>query len=171
MPVVPVVVFAGAVAANALLPRVQELVLIASLSVAYVNANLPQKPAVGFIPAVDYLVAAPRESSDRILVSSNKRAEGALISELALRQPIPQRAIVRATKVLQSSTWMGDSLQLLARSAADVSRIMDENRIAVVVRHKSASEPPELYARSLDEVLSRWLLLREFGEVRIYKRP
>ena len=171
MPVVPVVVFAGAVAASALLPRVQELVLIAALSVAYVNANLPQKPAVGFIPAVDYLVAAARESSDRILVSSNKRAEGALISELALRQPIPQRAIVRATKVLQSSTWMGDSLQLLARSAADVSRIMDENRIAVVVRHVSASEPPELYARSLDEVLSRWLLLREFGEVRIYKRP
>ena len=171
MPIIPVVVFAAAVAARSVLPRVQELVLIAALSVAYLTANLAQKPAVGFIPAVDWLVSAPRESSDRILVSSNKRAEGALISEYALRQPTPQLAIVRATKVLQSSNWMADSIQLLARSAADVSRILDENHIALVVRHVSPSEPTELYERSLDEALSRWALLREFGEVRIYGRP
>ena len=167
---VPVFVFSGALAANALLPRVQELVLVAALAIAFGNVRIREKPAVGFVPAVDWLILAPRETANRIFVSSNWKKEGALISEFALRQPTPHRTIVRATKVLQSSTWMGDNVQLRARSAADVAHILDANHITMVVRHVSPEAPPELYAPSLDEVLSHWQLLREFGEVRIYGR-
>ena len=170
MPMVPGVVFAGAVAASSLLPRIQELVMIAALLISYVNVHVTTKAAVGFLPAVAWMVSAPHEPSRGILVSSNGGKEGALISEFALRQPLPQRAIVRASKVLESSTWMGDNAQLLARSAADAARIVDEHHISLVVRHVSPSGATELYGRSLDEMLSHWQLLREFGEVRIYGR-
>jgi hypothetical protein len=95
LPIVPVLVFAAAVAANRLVPRVQELVLLATLAISYMSAQVSEKPVVGFVPAVSFLSALHGPSADRILVASNWSGEGALISEFALQQPAPQRTILR----------------------------------------------------------------------------
>lgn len=169
--VVPIVVFGAAVASNRILPRAPEVVLIGALIVAYVPWKLRARSAVGFIPAAAWVREALPLGGDRILVTSNGRGEGAFISELALDQPHPIRTVVRASKVLQSSTWMGTDFQLHARSAADVARILADQRVTHVVRHTSRTDLPAAYERSLDEALLHWRHIATYGEVRIYTRP
>ena len=171
LPVLPVLVFAGAVAANNLLPKRPELVLIAVLAVAHVPWVGFTKPAVGFVPAVEWVQHNRPGGGERILVTANSGGEGAFISELALREPRPMRTVVRASKLLQSSRWMGDGLQLHVKSAADVHRLLAANRISLVIRHTATAGRSAAYEESLDEALRSWRLLRQFGEVRVYGQP
>ncbi|MCC6245932.1 MAG: glycosyltransferase family 39 protein [Gemmatimonadaceae bacterium] len=169
--VVPLLVFAGAVAANMLVPKAPELVLVAALAVAHVPWSAFTKPKVGFVPAVAWIQHNRPRGGDRILVTANSSGEGAFISELALREPRPLRTVARASKVFQSSGWMGDGFQLHAKSADDVERLLAANEISLVVRHSATSASAAAYEESLDEALRSWRLLREFGEVRVYDRP
>jgi len=169
--VVPIAVFAAAVAAGRMVPRWQEVVLLAALVLAHIPARARTKPAVGFVPAVASLMADTSASGARILVTSNGFGEGALISEFALQRPSPTVTILRASKLLQSSTWGGDDVRLHVRSAADVMRLLDQNGVGRVVRHVSVDADPAQYEQSLNEALSQWRVLRVFGEVRIYGRP
>lgn len=168
--VLPVAVFASAIAANALLPRFPELLLIGMLFASHTPFRPLAKPAVGFIPAAAWVQSHLPTGNERMLVTSNGAGEGAFISELALHEPFPTRTVVRASKVLQSSRWMGDGLQLHARTADDVRRILTNNGISHIVRHTSRSTPPAAYEDALGEALREWHLISTFDEVAIYER-
>lgn len=169
LPVLPVLVFAAAVAADRIMPRRPELVLLLVLVVAHLPPRPLHKPAMGFVPAVAWLQQQRPDGGDRILVTGNSNGEGAFISELALHEPRPRRTIVRATKLLQTSRWMGDGLQLRVHSAADVDRLLAEQRITLVVRHTAAGGAPAAYEASLDEALRQWRLVHQVGDVRLYE--
>jgi hypothetical protein len=168
--VLPIAVFAAATGANVILPKVPELVLLGALVVSHFPWILHARSTVGFVPAVSWLQSSVPASGGRILVTSNGSGEGAFISELALREPHPNRTVIRASKVLQSSSWMGNDLRVHGRTAADVARILADSGITLVVRHTARLDPAAEYEQGLDEVLRRWRSLGAYGEVRIYAR-
>ena len=166
----PILVFSAAIAARAFAPRMQVMLLAMSLFVAHWGLPVLEKPSSGFVPAVAWLMQQPGVETERILISSNTSGEGALISEFALHQPAPQRTIVRASKVLQSSTWMGERLNLLVNSPADVIGILEKNQVGLVVVHETSALPPSHYQAHLDHALQGWRRVRTFGEVSLYQR-
>lgn len=89
---------------------------------------LSPKPQQGYREAAAWLAAQPPATA---LAAAN---EGALIAELALLEPAAKHRILRATKLLQSSNWMGGNLQLLVHSAEDVRAVFTRHTIRYVVQ-------------------------------------
>ena len=68
-----------------------------------------------------------------ILTSGDSVAEGALISEIALREPHPIRYIVRGTKLFADISWMGRVAELRVNSAAQVHAMLMPLPVDLVV--------------------------------------
>jgi len=70
--------------------------------------------------------------------------EGALISEMALRDPHLNRIVLRASKVLFLSTWLGSRYRLLFPTPEAVSEYLDQVHVEVITVQQSYSLPHTL---------------------------
>ena len=68
-----------------------------------------------------------------ILVAASPRLEGALISELALQEKRPEHIVLRASKVLSSSTWVQNNYRLLFEDEPGVARFLDQAHVSLIV--------------------------------------
>ncbi len=102
--------------------------------VAGIAGSFPvtQKPRYGYIPAARELVRLMPPAS-AALISSDAEGEGALIGEMALLEPDPSRYIVRASKFLAESDWLGNNYRLLASSPEECGRMLASVPVSFIV--------------------------------------
>lgn len=143
--------------------------LLLALLVAHLFTPVQHKPVHGFIPAIAWATDSLPPAT--YLVSSNHAGEGGWISELALQHPTPQSTILRATKLLQRSTWMSGNATLLANSPQEVNAILQAQKVQYVVLHTNPRLPIPPYHSFLREAIAAWPLLATFKEIQIYKSP
>jgi hypothetical protein len=86
---------------------------------------IPQKAYRGFSDVADFIQSQPHLRRGAILVSSDRDGEGLLISEIAMRYPSSEGYILRASKVLSQSDWLGLSYKSRFESADDVFKYLD----------------------------------------------
>jgi hypothetical protein len=168
---VPVFSFAAAVGAQSLSGRGAEAMLVLALVVAHWQWPLRDKPQRGFVSAVDWVQRQSGLKEPRVLVSSNASGEGAWISEVCLKEPIPRGVIFRAGKEFESSSWMGHNMQLLVESAGETEQVLERKRVELVILHEDESRPKSAHQAYLEEALVGWQIARQFGEVKLYRRP
>lgn len=82
-------------------PALAFLTLLVFLATSF---EIPSRPALGFLPAIQYLM---RQKPGITLVVSDPTGEGATVVEVALRDTRPQRIVLRGTKVLSTTAWSG----------------------------------------------------------------
>ncbi len=120
-----------------------------------------------------------------VLVASDPRGEGALIVAALMRDDRSNRVIVRASKLLASSDWMGGYYQPLATSPAQVLALLDAVPIRFIVLDEEGSVDEQgrphhqLLERAIVEQAGRFGLIGEFplrvgireraGRVRVYE--
>ena len=63
------------------------------------------------------------------LIAGSVRSEGALVGEMALRDRGLNRIVLRGSKVLASTDWIGSYYRLRYSSAAEVLQILDRARV------------------------------------------
>jgi hypothetical protein len=75
-------------------------------------------------------------TTNTLLVSGSGREEGALVAEIALRDPQrhrqPSWLVLRASKVLADSSWMGANYRLRLRTAQEVRTALTDWRVSIV---------------------------------------
>lgn len=165
---IPLFCFAAGLALHRIPTAAGCLLLILSYGAADLSRLNHPKRHSGFVPAVEWTLQHPPQT---LLVASNDSGEGGWISEMALRQPKPFTKNIRATKLLQRSTWMGEDRVLLVQSALDVDKILKEKQIDVVVIHQNKKLSPLDYQALLIEALTSWPVAARFDEVEIRTRP
>ncbi|MEO8099607.1 MAG: glycosyltransferase family 39 protein [Acidobacteriota bacterium] len=117
------------------------LVLVAVGTIAWNVSFLRRQEPLGYRQLSARIVASPLGPARTILISGDSVAEGALISETALREPHPARYIVRGTKLFADIEWMGKVKNLRVTSAAEVQALLSSLPFDLIVVDRSAPAP------------------------------
>lgn len=108
-----------------------------------------------------------------VLVSAHGSGEGAFVVEMALLEKRPTSYVLRASKILAHSTWMGIDYGSLVQSASDVEELLDELRVSLVVVDDDVaySRPHHQWLlRALCCQSSSWQEVAAKSTVHIYRR-
>jgi hypothetical protein len=121
------------------------------------------QPADAFAEAAQALLSHAELVQELALVSANHPGgEGAFIADVAQREPNPVRILLRATKMLSSSTWNGLDYTLRYTSPEAVMAALEDLPIRIVVVDTS---PTTIYphhgllVRTLHQYASDWQLI------------
>ena len=117
------------------------------------------------------LVEKPEYKDSVVLVASAStggEGEGALISEVALHEKRPSHIILRATKMLSQSDWMGRHYTLLYQTPEQVMGFLRSIPVGIVVVHNQRGLPGTLDHQLLRQAISvysaEWERLGTYSE-------
>jgi len=121
------------------------VMLVASFAALYQAGAIPCKEVHGFTSAVARSqTTAPDNAKDHWLVASDPRGEGAIIAAAAFglnkRAPSPLR-VLRGSKILSTSDWMGRGYTLTAKTEAEMLALLDKENVTRVFVDLSLPEP------------------------------
>jgi hypothetical protein len=142
LPAIPALLFLvfqglGALAARLpVLPRPAATALL-TIAVLWAPAVASARRTTTPRPQWREVASAARTLNPRVmLVSGPGGAEGAVVAEVALldahRHQNPQWRVLRGSKVLAASTWMGGGYRLRHRSAAEIAGALDQWGVQMV---------------------------------------
>ncbi len=135
------------------------------------------QPADAFAAPVQALRAHPEFEHELTLVSSSHPGgEGAFIAEVAQREPRPRRILLRATKLLSSSTWNGLDYTVRYRSPEALMSFLEGLPVRIVVVNTSPEKRyahHDLLIRTLHQYPADWKLIHsshgDFESFEIYR--
>jgi hypothetical protein len=158
LPVVPAAVILAAHGIEALALRLQgrfrprlvsALVWVGLLGAqAYGAMHAPILDDSAF-PLVSQFVLShiPAGANGVVLVSSDRNGEGALIAEVASREPQPALWLLRASKVLSHSGWFSEGYQVRFKSDDEVLQYLDSVPVEMIVVDSPSSYHREHHAQ------------------------
>lgn len=95
--------------------------------------DIPAKRFQGFQSFVDAMGLKSDSEGKKILISSDSRGEGAVVAAVAMIDERPRHRVLRGSKVLSSSDWMGRGYSLAHTNAAALVQFVKEDEIDWVV--------------------------------------
>ena len=98
--------------------------------------SIPKKSWSGLAVVAQHLVSAPGLRDSVFLVSSDStwdNMEGMFISEIAMREKRPGHIVLRASKVLANSSWIGTEYKLVYATPAEIMKYLERVPVGVVV--------------------------------------
>ena len=132
--------------------------------------TIPRKSHYGF-DQVAALVHKPEYKGHVVLVSSGMlgaEGEGMLISEIAMREKRPSSFVLRATKMLSQSDWLGGRYALLYQTPEEVIQFLRSVPVGIVViqneRGVSATRDHQLLQESIAAYPAEWVRLETYAE-------
>lgn len=118
--------------------------------------SIAHKPYRGFSEVADYVQSHETLRQGAVLVSSAIDGEGLLVSEIAMRYPCSQGFVVRASKLLGRSDWLGRDYQSRFESEDELSRYLENMRVdLVVIEEQAGVQAPKHQALLLQMVRER----------------
>lgn len=137
----------------------QNPALIAVVAVAIFGLqkfSIPTETHFGYIEAARFVHEQSDFRTKKILVSSERDGEGMFVSELAMGEKRPGHQILRATKVLAKTDWIGHVFTCFYQTPEALLDYLHNDHIGVVV---SDNLPPMFsfeYQRVLRETISKY---------------
>jgi len=101
-------------------------------NVAFMALPLQKKPDLGYHRLVNEGAAALGDSPV-YLIAGDPLHEGGLISEIDLRDPLPKHFVLRGSKMLASSSWVGKGYKTRFQNAAEVSDFLNTEGVGTVL--------------------------------------
>jgi hypothetical protein len=137
-----------------------------ALVAAATSPPVVAKPSYGY-PETARALLARMPAGSAALVSSQGDGEGALISEMALLSPTPERYIVRASKLLTSQGWNGENYLSLVKTPEECDRLLNSVPISfLVLDHISPGQSAE-HHRILEALVrnrpAEWIPIGRFS--------
>lgn len=109
------------------------LVVLVAVVFALQTFALPAKGYRGFQPVAEQILATPEDAQTVLFVSSDARGEGMFISEVAMREKRPGHHVLRASKLLASSSWSGGDYVAKATDTAGLVETLAAAKVGLVV--------------------------------------
>lgn len=144
LPVLPVLVFAVAAGAEQVsrwlagrsarpMPRLLGPVLIGILFLLFVNP-LPKATAVfGYAKVANEVLRNAEQHGLALLVAADSCGEGMFVAEIAQRDRQHSHVVLRTSKVLSSSHWVGKDFTLRFTNNEDAARYLDQLSVDFIV--------------------------------------
>jgi len=110
-------------------PRVLAALIPGAILACWLTIPVPIKLPAGFAQAAEIVGQEP----GTVLVISDARGEGAFIAEIARREPRPGRTVLRSSKEMAASDWLGRGYESSIRTPEELDRLLTERRVAWVV--------------------------------------
>ncbi len=147
-------------------------------------AARPTKVFGGFDSLIQLIHQSNRTAADKTLVVSDARGEGAVIAGLAMGDARPGGAVLRGSKVLSTSDWMGRGYQLAHETDDALAQYLVNEGIEWIVVDESVSadrrtthhdqmtrwmEQPGVFERVQSATIRRKYGV-EGGEAHLYQR-
>jgi len=118
--------------------RAGVLALAAAALFGATKFAIPSAPPEGFAEVASKLIR-PGPNTEAILVCSDANGEGALITEVALRDQRPRAVVIRATKVISENPWSnGGQYRPLLRTPEEAEQYLDSVPVDTIVIDASA---------------------------------
>lgn len=167
----PVTILAGYALAR--FPAIAAGAVLAGLA-ALAGTPLGYKADYGMTPAVDY-VRSHRPASAQpaaVLVSSESNGEGAVIARFAQSERHSNWYILRAGKMLSSSTWLGIAYQSRFADPNEVAAYLDRMPISYVILDHHPGNPIP-HHRDLTRALesAAWPRVFTSTQASVFARP
>jgi hypothetical protein len=157
MPVIPSILLLGSAGLRALgrfpMGKWQPLVIVLFAFIVLAESARPvlklYTGASETIRLVIGLETAKEKSGDllQLLVVSNAAGEGAIIAAAALEPDFPGLQVVRGSKFLASSDWMGRGYQVAFQTPAELTELLRDKGIRYVVIDEPGEDAPEHWVR------------------------
>jgi hypothetical protein len=122
-------------------------------------AITPRKPRFGYVNLVHELLSYPTLRDSVFMICSDASGEGMFIAEIAMHERRPGHIVLRATKALAITDWMGSSYRLRYKSPDEVMRFFYEASVRVLVVDISAArsfDHNRLVIQTLESYRDRW---------------
>jgi hypothetical protein len=118
-------------------PRLAALALpVATLACWLLVPVSPKLPA-GFASAAKIVGTKPGTA----LIISDARGEGAFIAEIAQRERRPDRKVLRSSKEMAASDWLGRGYEAHVQTSDQLDALLRERRVEWVVVDRSVAAP------------------------------
>jgi 4-amino-4-deoxy-L-arabinose transferase-like glycosyltransferase len=132
---------------------------------------VPGREWHGFGQVAAALVTQPVATTSVVLISAGPEGEGALVSEVAVRDRDRRHFVLRGSKVLSSSRWDGSGYRSLFETTNQMRAFLKETPVHVVVVDRSVPKPfrtPDqaLLRETLQETAEDWELVDKFDLTR-----
>ena len=121
----------------------------------------------GFQTVAEKLKAEAPEPKTVILVSSDARGEGMLVSEVALGEKRPDTIVKRASKLLAKSSWAGGSYEAKANNAAETITLLEKEGVQFLIIDRTIPkrlkvQHHELLENAAASAGTKWKLVGKF---------
>jgi len=139
-------------------------VTVAALVVWNISKS-PMKRHYGYDQAARNIVANPQFAKSVVLVCGAAIGEGALISEIAMHESRPGHFVLRATKLLAHSDWMGWNYRALFNNQADTMQYVEGIPAGIVVIDGDGRRSPHgsLLFDGIQQHPEKWERLAEYS--------
>src|SRR5207302_7432742 len=140
----PLILFlaAGIQGLSRWLPAVQLAFILAILYVVG-SFTLVRTPHLGYAEVASAIASQQDPAQAIVLADGAAESEGMAVSEIAIRERRPAHYVLRGSKVLASSTWMGAKYHTLYPTPERVLEALDAAGVsAVVVQADAPAEVP-----------------------------
>ncbi|MGB3564444.1 MAG: glycosyltransferase family 39 protein [Thermoanaerobaculia bacterium] len=132
---------------------------------------VPGREWHGFGKVAAALFAPNPMETSVVLISSDPEGEGALVSEVAVRDRDRRHFVLRGSKVLSTSRWDGSEYQALYETTAKMGDFLRQTPVHMVVVDRSvpkAFHTPDqaLLWETLQQTAGDWELVGKFGLTR-----
>lgn len=160
--------------------RYRLVAVVAAILFFFGGFAIAHEKHYGYIEAARFLTSDPSLRHSTILVSSKGVGEGLLVSEIAMREPMPQDTILRATKALAHVDWSGADYHSLFSTPEQLLQFLDGSAVQLVVLDTYGGENAFTHHDLLKRTIAasgRFELLAKFepvgrradGEVDVYR--
>jgi hypothetical protein len=121
----------------------------------------PVKRSYGFSEVAERLLSHSEFKGSVFFVCSGAQGEGMLISEVAMREPRPGHIVLRASKMLASSDWMGLDYRQLYHDPNEILQFLESIPVGIVIIDGDGRRSPHgaLLYEGLRSHPERWELL------------
>lgn len=134
-------------------PAAVAVVLVAAM-VMNADAMRPKEES-GFIAVASDLVANPDLKGSVFLIASDAIGEGMFIEEVAMREKRPGHIVLRASKALSESGWMGEGYSCFFDTPEELMDYLESVPVGVLVLEEDAS-PDQAHQRLLKQVVRQY---------------
>ena len=122
--------------------------------------HLVRKPSAGYPQLVRSLLSRLDLRNSVMLVAGSAAREGAFIAEVAMQERRPGHFVLRSSKALASSTWLGENYQMRFREPGAVADYLESIPVGVVAVDVGRDEPWRPHRQQLLEAIlqrpDRW---------------
>jgi hypothetical protein len=132
--------------------------------------SIPRQRSFGYGEAAKFFVANYRPDQP-ILVASDAKGEGMMISEIALHDQRPTHYVLRASKLLADVDWTASEYRLLYQTPEQLMEFLSATSIPLValdesVRPEQMSAHQKLLSETIIKYPNSWKVVQEFTVVR-----
>ena len=115
------------------------LLLVALAGFVAATPTVALRHSLGAKATVDFIERSRGLPNSMTLVISDEYGEGAMVSEMARRHPIPRATIIRGSKLIATDDWAGNRFRLLYESPRVLLKDLEDLHIDYLVMDYSPS--------------------------------